>query len=160
MADTFRIESEGIDKVIKLLNPEQVKKGLSAGMQTVVLGVRRVFTRNLSGGILKRHQGGLVRGIFTRVENKSQEVVGIIGNTARWKYKGRSGSLLRVHEEGATIKPRKPGGFLVFTIGGVKVFTRKVVIPARRPLEKSVKARLKFVVNNLRTALLRQLRGN
>lgn len=159
MADQFSLEISGIDSLKRRLSPKNFREGMASGMQKGVLGMERKLRENLSGPILKRDLGGLVRASFSRVEEESDEVVGEVGNTARWRYRFKSGSLLEVHEEGAVIRPRKRGGFLRFKIDGKEIFAKKAVIPARKPLERSIKSRVVATQNIIRTALLRKLRG-
>jgi len=160
MADRYTIEVKGIESLRMRLSPESFRKGLLQGMEVAVITLRRELTDNLTGRILKRRSGILAEGITNRVRETKDLVVGEVGNTVRWRYGSRSGPLLLVHEKGATITPRKPGGFLRFKIGEDWITTKKVVIPAREPVKKAVKAKLTAMLNNIRTALLRKLGGN
>lgn len=166
MADGLSYEVEGLEDVIERLSPREAERALRRGMQAAVLGFRRELTRNLSGAILKRRTGATVNATSTEVQASEDEIVGIITNTARWRWRGKEGSLLAVHEYGATIKARQEfsahGGYLRFRWGKGKndyATVREVKIPARKPFAKTFEARKVATVNVLRTSLLRQLLG-
>ncbi len=159
MADDYRIEIEGFDSLRQRLTPEKMRRGLRTGMQIVTFQLKSDLIENLRGRILKRQNGNLSGGVTSEVVEEDGSIIGQIGNTVRWRWKGRSGSLLEVHEKGATIRPREPGGYLRFKIGQNWITTKQVVIPAREPVKKTVQAKLIAIKNNLRTALLRELRG-
>ena len=173
MSDGLSYEIEGLDKMISRLSPVEAEKALRNGMQVAVLRARRQLTTNLSGKILKRRTGATVGATSTEVQSNENEVVGIITNTARWRWKGRQGSLLQVHEDGATIKPRqgasytlvgdrivRGGGVLRFELGGKVIYTRKpIVIPARKPMSTSIEEVKPKVKEDIRKALFRRLNG-
>lgn len=164
MPDGLIVEVVGLDRLIERLSPEQVRKGILAGLDVARVRAHRTLAENLSGRILGSSSGrwNLRRRISTRVEESNTEFVVIITNTARWRWKGKEGSLLKVHEDGATIVPRDPGGYLRFKWGKGKndwAQVKKVVIPARRPLSKTMQEIKSSAVNDVRLGLIRSLRG-
>lgn len=159
MADGLSYEVEGLEDVIERLSPREAERALRNGMQVGVLRARRQLTKNLGGTILKRRTGALVGATSTEVQSNENEVVGIITNTARWRWKGKEGSLLEVHEKGATIVPRDPGKVLSFKVGNERIFAKKVVIPARKPMSTSIEEVKPKVKEDIRKALFRRLNG-
>jgi HK97 gp10 family phage protein len=69
--------------------------------------------------------GNLRRSLHITV-NPGQVIIG--PNETQAPYAGYVESGTKAHE----IRPRKPGGVLVFTVGGVKVFAKKVHHPGTR----------------------------
>ena len=68
-------------------------------------------------GILQK-DGYLLSSITTRLG----------ADFAEW---GSAKKYAAVHQDGATIKPKKPGGFLSWVHRGRRIFARQVTIPAR-----------------------------
>jgi hypothetical protein len=162
MADGLSYEIEGLEDVINRLSPVEAEKALRNGMQVAVLRGHRQLSENLTGKILKRRTGRVVSPanmISTEVRSDGGEVTGTIAHLARWRWRGRQGSLLAVHEYGATIVPRDPKRFLVFEVDGKKIFAKRVTIPARKPMSRTLEEIRPKVVGDIREALRRRLNG-
>lgn len=161
MPDGLIVEVVGLDRLIERLSPDQARKGILAGLDVARVRAHRTLAENLSGRILGSSSGrwNLRRQISTRIEVNGTEFVAIITNTARWRWKGKEGSLLEVHEKGATIVPRDPGKVLSFEVGNERIFAKKVTIPARRPLSRTMQELKSSAINDVRLGLIRSLRG-
>lgn len=84
------------------------------------------FIRTEMEAVVPVRTGNLRRSIQVRVET---DRVTIGPNQRQAPYAGYVEFGTRAH----TIKPRKPGGVLVFTVGGKKVYARQVNHPGTKP---------------------------
>lgn len=177
MADGLEIKIEGLDGTIKRLSPEEAIRGLRTGMEKATISVRREYTKNLSGRILKVHTDFLRSGVTHGIEVEGNQIIGFVGNNARVKSRIRDWNLAAIHEYGANID--HPGGTHYFVVPGAgqnkAVFVTKQVgeilglpvtrphkikIPARKPLELAMNAKKVEVLNIIRTSLIRRLVGD
>lgn len=109
---------------LRINRPALQGLGMDAGRKAVNRVVRRTFTRSQ---ILCPVDTGLLRasGRLDLASDRGALVVGSVTYTAKYAAAVHDG------RRALTIKAKRPGGRLKFTIGGRTVFARQVHQPAR-----------------------------
>ena len=103
--------------------PQAFQNAMFSGIQAGAIHLQSEIKILLEGPVLERRTGRLWRSIQPEVFKRGGTVVGVVGTDVEYAP---------VHEFGATIRPKRAGGFLVFEQGGETRFAREVKIP-RRP---------------------------
>jgi len=112
-------------------SPKIMRPVLRSAMHASVLHIKSKVMDKLNNDVLQRRTGMYHRSINTKVRlhDNGRAYYGVVGTHVKYA---------RVHEFGATIKPKNEDGYLVFkTPDGKRVRTKQVKIPAR-PIWKPV----------------------
>lgn len=102
--------------------PKKLDAALRASMHASVLLLKSEVQNRLHDDVLQRRTGNYYRRISTEVKRQRGAWVGIVGTDVIYA---------RVHEFGATIRPKSKKGWLRFQIDGRWVQTKQVKIPKR-----------------------------
>lgn len=143
-----------IHKMLTKLSPRERGNAIYSGMAKGGNIVEKQIKRNLSGPILKTRTGRFKQSIQTYIVNKTNQIKVWIGSGVRT---GGRMPQANIHEVGGVIKPKK-GKFLRFVIGNAVIFAKRVVIPKRLYLSKSLKQVQGKMVQGLINTINEQLK--
>lgn len=107
--------------------PNEIRKSLKTAVTKLALGLQRhIVADKLSGQVLNVKTGALRRSIFSKVEDRSDAVIGKVASSGDVKYAA-------IHEFGGVIPPHDVvpvrAEALHFFVGGHEVFAKRVHIP-------------------------------
>jgi len=147
MAYSLQLEIRGTKEVIDNLgkSPQAVR----FAMAKVGALLERAVKIKLSGEVLKVRTGRLRSSITHEVRDVGGAVELVVGTNVVYA---------RIHEFGGVILPKR-ARFLVFEVGGKKVFARKVTIPRRPYFEPALDESAPKMAKTFGEELERRLAG-
>lgn len=149
----FNIEIRNLGPLqnrLKRQMPEVFENALFAGIEGATIHLQSAIKNLLEGPVLERRTGRLWRSVQPETFKRGGTVVGIVGTDVEYAP---------VHEFGATIRPRRRGGVLVFTQGGETIFARKVEIPRRPYFSRAFLEEKDKATDIIRDVVLRHARA-
>ena len=149
----------GLNSRLAMLNkvaPSAVKRGMAAGVLAATIEVQGQVKHLLEGTVLNRRSARLWRSITADAFDKTGTTVGVVGTNVRYAA---------IHEFGGVIRPKKPGGFLVWKGGdGGAIFAREVNMPRRpymsRAFSEKKQAVRDIVMRNVMQTVRREIDGS
>ena len=134
----------------KLLAPKAFDRGMEAGIRAATIDITAHTKNLLSGPVLNRRTHRLWKSIHPEVFRKRGRVIGIVGTDVKYAA---------IHEFGGTIRAKKEGNFLMFTVGGDVVRVREVEIPARPFMSRAFEERSDRVTTLVQRHVMKAVKG-
>jgi phage gpG-like protein len=145
--------------------PQAFDAGMEAGIRAATIDITAHVKNLISGPVLNRRTHRLWKSIQPEVFRRFGRVIGIVGTDVIYAP---------VHEFGATIRPKEPGGKLVFSVAGERgrdssgrftaaedqtIFADEVTIPRRPFMSRAFEERKGRVRQLIRENVMKAARG-
>ncbi len=157
----YSVEVQGVEQVIKNLQAAEaeMKRAKVYKMRDGVNYTKNYIKNNkLSGQVLHKRTGRLKQSMCSKINTVGQDVIGRVFP----RVGGRFPAYGRIHETGATIKPKKKE-YLHFYIGGHWVKVKQVKIPARpylQPTTEEIKGKIREILGDVAGIVVRRANGS
>jgi phage gpG-like protein len=148
----IKIKVTGAEKIQNRLSRENVRAGIHAGVDKgVKIVAHSVMTEALTGQVLNRRTGNLLRNIRSDVSPPGPRVTGRVFVASGAPYGA-------IHEYGGVIVPRQAKA-LTFRVGGAWVRTQRVVMPERSFLRSTLARKKPEVIAIIEREVAQRLNG-